>query len=79
MDEENTNLIKYMRPMEKHNYMSNNYKKCPHCNNSKKLLLFWVKESNIIMDVCRVCDKKLKDLEMVEIALKTAKLNNNLL
>jgi len=77
MDDYNTNIIKDMRPMERHRFMVSNTNVCPHCNKTKKLNLFWVKEDNIIMNVCKSCDKKIKNMEAIKIALSSVNLNNN--
>ena len=67
---------KNMKPMERYRFMKSNNRVCPHCNKTKKLNLFWVKEDNTILPVCRVCDKKIKDMEEINRVLSSINLNN---
>jgi len=50
--------LKKMRPMERHNYISTNYKVCPSCSEKKLFRAFWSKEKNFINDRCNKCLNK---------------------
>lgn len=58
-----------MRPGERDKYIANNTMKCPHCGKDKIIRLFWLRDTNEILDVCRACDRKIKEQEAVQIAL----------
>lgn len=58
-----------MRPMERYQYITGNYKVCPCCKKEKRFTSFWDKVKNIILDNCTMCNKKLYELEVLKIVL----------
>jgi len=65
--------LKHMRPMEIHQHITSNTQICQECKLEKKLSLFWDDDSKIVDDVCRKCQKKIKEREIFQIVLGVLK------
>lgn len=56
-----------------HRYISENTQVCPRCKKTRKLRSFWIKDGNYLIDICRPCDKIVKEAETTAIVTNLLK------